>query len=48
LTFAQFKEQFWGPHLLNREDYLQRCQVDLKQDAAGQAGAMGGDSIQGI
>ena len=48
LSLEGFKERFWKPYLLSKDDYQERCKLEMQHEAPAQAAAVGGDAVQGI
>ncbi len=44
----EFKVKFWEPYLLSKNDYQERCKLEMQHEAPVQAAAVGGDAVQGI
>lgn len=48
VSLADFKERFWKPYLLSRNEYQEQCKLEMRHGEPAQVAAVGGDSVQGI
>ena len=48
MSLEEFKEKYFRPFLLTREEYGPSCKIKVEHDAPVQAAAIGGDSVQGL